>query len=163
MRFILSLEGERDLRHRNGHRISSPGVEKIGERQSWHQFIPYTDRVDYFGGVANNLSYLNSVETLAGIKVPERAQFIRVMLTELFRINNHLVWFGTFLHDLGAIGPFIPSVNGKSSWISWSSSPAAAFIRPGFASGGWPRTCPKAGRRRWMSFVKTFPGTHQRV
>jgi NADH:ubiquinone oxidoreductase subunit D len=98
----VTLDGERVERldpvfgylHRNH--------EKIGERNSWIMNMPYTDRLDYITSMANNLAYALAVEKLAGIKVPERAGYIRVIMAELTRIVNHF-WSAAFLmQDLGA-------------------------------------------------------------
>lgn len=83
------------------------GTEKIGEDLTYQQFIPLTDRLDYLNAMSGNYVWCNTVEKLMGVEVPERAEYLRVIALELNRITSHLVWWGTYLLDLGALSPFL--------------------------------------------------------
>jgi len=82
-------------------------LEKIAENRTYLQYIPYTDRIDYVSAMLCNHGFCMMVEKLAEIEVPERAEYIRVIMDELNRIASHLIWLGTFSLDLGAITPFL--------------------------------------------------------
>ena len=75
--------------------------EKIGERNTWLQNIPYTDRLDYLNGMTNNLAYCIAMEKLLGWQIPERADYIRVIMSELSRVVNHMLAAGFFSNELG--------------------------------------------------------------
>ena len=84
------------------------GIEKLAEERTYTGIIPLTDRLDYLASMSNNLAYVISVEKLAGIGVPERAEYLRVILAELQRIASHLIAVGGFLNDCGAFfTPFL--------------------------------------------------------
>ena len=81
--------------------------EKMGENRTWAQFMPNTGRMDYLHALAYNHGYVATVERAAGIEVPERAEYIRVLTVELNRISSHLLWFGAFVLDLGGFTPLL--------------------------------------------------------
>jgi len=107
LRVILEIDGETVVRMMPDIGYLHTGIEKTCEAKFYHQVVPLTDRIDYLCPLTNNLCYVLAVEKLLGMEIPPKAQWLRVMMNELTRINSHLVWLGTHAMDIGAMTVFL--------------------------------------------------------
>jgi len=103
LRVLLKLDGETVIGLDCDIGYLHRGVEKIAEHDTYAMITPYWDRLDYVAAVSNDLCYVLGVEKLLQVEVPKRAQYLRVILTELQRIASHLLWLGTHAIDIGAV------------------------------------------------------------
>ncbi len=134
------------------------GIEKLGENKTYHQIIPLTDRLDYLNPIGNNLAYVLAVEKLLGIEIPERAQYIRVIFTELTRIQSHLVWLGTHALDIGAVTPVMYTFREREDILNIFEMVAGYRMNPSyFRIGGLSGDLPEGAAGKIQNFIDILP------
>src|SRR3954464_12726468 len=132
-------------------------AEKIGENVTPIQYIPYTDRMDYLAGMNMNLAYSLAVEKLCGMKLPEKAQVIRVIIAELNRIASHLVGMGAYGLDLGTFSPFLYAFREREMILDLFEEVCGARLTYSYITiGGVHDDRPEGWVERWKQFLAYF-------
>ncbi len=132
LRIIFELDGEYIVRAEPVLGYLHRMHEKMGQSQTWYQFMPNMGRVDYLHALAWNWAWAGAVESLAWIEVPRRAEFIRVITCELNRISSHLLWWGAFLLDLGAFTPIMYAFDDRERILDILQRPTGSRLTYSF-------------------------------
>jgi NADH-quinone oxidoreductase subunit D len=159
LRLKLELDGESVVRVEPDIGYLHTGIEKECEVKTYQQVVPLTDRVDYLANLSNNLCYCLAVEKLLGIEVPPRAQWMRILLAELTRINSHLVWLGTHALDIGAMSAFLYCFREREDILRiFELFSGQRMMTSYFRVGGLAMEAPRGWREPVKKFLDAFPG-----
>jgi NADH-quinone oxidoreductase subunit D len=158
LRLELELDGETVVGSQPDIGYLHTGIEKEFEVKTYQQAVTLTDRIDYLAPLSNNLCYCLAVEKLLGLEIPPRAQWTRVMLTELTRLNSHLVWLGTHAIDIGAMSVFLYCFREREDILRiFEMFSGQRMMTSYFRVGGLALEPPRGWRERVRAFIDIFP------
>jgi len=158
LRLVIEIDGETVLKVVPDIGYLHTGIEKTCEAKFYQQVVPLTDRIDYLCPMTNNLVYCLAVEKLLQIEIPERAQWIRVLLNELTRLNSHLVWLGTHAMDIGALTVFLYTFREREEILRiFEAVSGQRMMTSYFRVGGLALEPPLNLFDRIQKFIKILP------
>ncbi len=158
LRLILEIDGETVVRIMPDIGYLHTGIEKTCEAKFYQQVVPLTDRIDYLCPLTNNLCYCLAVEKLLGLEIPPKAEWVRVLLNELTRINSHLVWLGTHALDIGAMTVFLYCFREREDILRlFEAVSGQRMMTSYFRIGGLALEPPLDFFARVRDFVRRFP------
>jgi len=158
LRLVLELDGETVVRCRPDIGYLHTGIEKTAEGKTYSQAITLTDRIDYLCPMTNNLCFVLAVEKLLGLEVPPKAQWLRVLLNELTRLNSHLVWLGTHAMDLGAFTVLLYCFREREELLHiFEMASGQRMMTSYFRVGGVALEPPIGFEQRIRKFLSYFP------
>ncbi|MGA3262502.1 MAG: NADH dehydrogenase (quinone) subunit D [Terracidiphilus sp.] len=158
LRLVVEIDGEIVLRVYPEIGYLHTGIEKTCEAKFYQQVVPLTDRIDYLSPMANNLCYCLAVERLLSLEIPEKAQWLRVLLAELTRLNSHLVWLGTHAMDIGALTVFLYCFREREEILRIFEGLSGQRMMTSYIRvGGLAMEPPLDFYHRVQSFIHIFP------
>jgi len=159
LRLVLEIDGETIVRLKPEIGFLHTGIEKTCEAKFYQQGVPLTDRIDYLCPLTNNLAYCLAVEKLLGLEIPPKAQWMRVLMNELTRINSHLVWLGTHAMDLGAMTVFLYCFREREDVLRFFEMVSGQRMMTSyFRIGGLALEPPLGFFEKVKKFADRFPG-----
>ncbi len=158
LRVLLELDGEVVRKCVPDIGYLHRGVEKLGEYRMYNQFVPWTDRTDYVAAFTGNYAFVKAVEDLMGIEIPERAQYLRVIFSELQRLASHLLWLGTHVMDLGAVSVFLYAMREREMVLDlFEMQTGARLTLNAQRVGGFPKDLPPGWIEKCERFLEIMP------